>query len=239
VISTASIPLTQCSVEYFYFLFFTARTTYAATVGDKCPTYWVIGVRGSGESLTGANEIEKMQATVGAYVTRAAADLPSADTDYLSLPYLAAPVGLDYFESEGAGWQSLQAIITSQVRIGIVGYSQGAHVVNDALKYLSRNAASSLNNVRAVLQIADPRADPNEKSHVGITPEGFPARTKQHGGILSQQALPSRVQDRATSICISGDIVCDAANTGLGSLAEAALSPIHRTAAQTFSFLTS
>ncbi|EON64558.1 hypothetical protein W97_03791 [Coniosporium apollinis CBS 100218] len=129
-------------------------TAPTPTPTPKCPTSWVIGVRGSGESLTGANEIEKMRATVSAYVREAAAALPT-DTEYLSLRYAAAPVGPDHLTSQQAGAELLRTVIRAcvsacpNIRIGVMGYSQGAHVVNDALSYLSRNTPSALERVRA------------------------------------------------------------------------------------------
>lgn len=193
----------------------------------------MIGVRGSGESLAGANEIEKMRATVSAYVREAAAALP-ADTEYLSLPYAAAPVGPDYLTSQQAGAELLRTVIRARVsacpniRIGVVGYSQGAHVVNDALNYLGRNAPSALERVRGVLQIADPRADPSKSYQLGITLNGSPAPVKQSGGVLVPQALPAAVAGRATSVCISGDIVCDAPKKGLALLVSAVTVGFHQ-----------
>src|SRR5204863_9353385 len=86
---------------------------------------------------------------------------------------------------------------------------------------------SSLNTVRATLQIADPRADPGQAYHVGITSLGLPSPGKQHGGILMPQALPDQVRGRTTSICISDDVVCDAAMKGFTLLLRAVRSFLH------------
>lgn len=201
----------------------------------QCPTYWVIGARGSGESLQGSDEIEKMRRTVAAFVRETSTELPPAPkTEYLSLPYPAKPVGPDYFRSVEDGANALQAVIRARVskcpsiRIGLVGYSQGANVVNDALDALQRRAPAALNNVRAVLQIADPRTDQTQRYHVGITLFGNPAPNPQHGGILTPpRALPAAIRGRATSICISGDPVCDAPNKGLGLLGGAVTASFH------------
>jgi hypothetical protein len=195
-----------------------------------CPAYWVIGVRGSGQSLSGPF---KMGSTVGAYVTEAANILPAAETEYLSLPYPAVPVGPDYFVSVNEGWQRLQAIIRGRIvqcpriRIGLVGYSQGAHVVNQALHALEGVDPDALDSVRAVLLIADPRSDPAAQYHLPIIPSGERAPSPQHGGILTPQTLPAAVRSRAVDFCISGDPVCDAPDSGFALLTRAGSLPIH------------
>jgi hypothetical protein len=198
-----------------------------------CPTYWVIGARGSGQPLEGSDEIEKMGSTVAAYVRKVAEELPAAETEYLSLPYPAVSVGPGYFASVDAGWQGLQAIIRSrvtecpQIRIGLVGYSQGAHVVNQALHALESFDPGALENVRAALLIADPRADAGQDYHLPIDLFGDPAPAPQHGGLLTEQTLPAAVHSRAVSFCISGDIVCDAPENGFALLAQAVLAVLH------------
>ena len=203
-------------------------------IAQTCPTYWVIGVRGSGQALEGATEIERMGRVVAPYVERTAARLPPPpETEFLSLPYPAAPIGLQYFDSERAGWEGLQAIIRGRIdecpgiRIGLVGYSQGAHVVNDALHFLGISDPGALGNIRAALLIADPRADATAPYHLPITLAGNPAPAPQHGGILTPQTLPAALDDRAVSFCISGDLVCDAPDRGLEALIQAVLLPIH------------
>jgi hypothetical protein len=210
-----------------------ATAPASSQLAATCPTFWVIGVRGSGQPLAGNTEIEKMGGVVSAYVQRTSAVLPAADTEYLSLPYPAASVGPDYFDSEEQGWESLQAIIRGRVdacpgiRIGLVGYSQGAHVVNDALHFLERSDPGALDNVRAALLIADPRADATARYHLPVSLSGDPAPAPQHGGVLTPQTLPGAVQDRAVSFCISGDLVCDAPDDGFALLVQAVLLPIH------------
>lgn len=209
-----------------------AASAGPAELAATCPTYWVIGARGSGQT-GGSSEIEKMGPQVAAYMQQANALLPAVDTEFLSLPYDAAPVGLAYFDSEQGGWELLQAIIRTRVsqcpgiRIGLVGYSQGAHVVNDALHFLERVDPGVLGNVRAALLIADPRADATARYHLPITLSGDPAPSPQHGGVLTPQTLPAAVHDRAVSFCITGDLVCDAPDRGFELLIQAIFLPIH------------
>ncbi|WP_188195467.1 cutinase family protein [Nonomuraea sp. SYSU D8015] len=196
---------------------------------ETCPAYWVIGVRGSGESMSGPYG---MGATVGAYVSEAAELLPAAETEYLSLPYPAAPVGPDYLDSVEEGWQGLQAIIRGRavecpaIRIGLVGYSQGAHVVNEALNWLSSQDKAALDAVRGAILIADPRSDPSSPSHFPITLSGTPATRPLDGGILTPQRLPIG-DDRGIQFCIQDDPVCDSPEKGLEALGRAIAAPIH------------
>jgi hypothetical protein len=174
-----------------------------------------------------------MGSTVAAYVQRTANLLPPSETEYLSLPYPAASVGPDYFNSVDAGWQGLQAIIRTrvsecpQIRIAVVGYSQGAHVVNEALQFLERSDPGALGNIRAALLIADPRADATAPYHLPVTVSGDPAPSPQNGGILTPRTLPDAIHDRAVSFCISGDLVCDAPDKGFALLIQAIFSAIH------------
>jgi hypothetical protein len=202
------------------------------TAAADCPARWIIGARGSGES-GGSTELERMGSTVAAYVEEVVADLPVEGTELLSLPYPAVPVGPDYFSSVDDGWIGLQAILRGRVsecpeiRIAVVGYSQGAHVVNQALHHLERVDPGVLANIRAALLIADPRADASTPYHLPITLEGDPAPAPQNGGILTSQRLPAALDSRAVSFCISGDLVCDASDKGFALLIQAIFAPLH------------
>jgi hypothetical protein len=190
--------------------------------GGTCPAYWVIGVTGSGEHPKGEHEeeskleIPRMGDTVAVYVTRAAALLPANEAKYLALPYPAVPVGPHYPSSVDAGQKMLAELIRTRasvcpdIRIGIVGYSQGADVVHQALQTLESSAPASLDKVRAVLLIADPHTDPTARYHFAITLSGERASDRQRGNLLGALPLPHAIQDRAASLCISGDLVCDA-----------------------------
>jgi hypothetical protein len=192
-----------------------------------CPTYWVIGVRGSGEGFVGPYG---MGNTVGVYVESAASRLPAGEVEYTSLAYPASSVGPGYFDSVAYGASVLRSTIRSRIaqcpgtRIGVVGYSQGAHVINDGLRGLSN---AELGYVRAVLQIADPRSDPGPSYHIETDIYGRQAPRGTYGGVLTAQALPSAVHSRATDYCFVEDLVCDASNTGLDNLARAVTLSFH------------
>lgn len=190
---------------------------------EPCPAYWVIGVPGSGEKPPGKHEpdskreIKRMGDTVAAYVQQAAGLISPNAVQYLALPYPAAAVGdRHYAQSIDTGAKMLEEDIRTRarecpdIRIGVVGYSQGAIVLHQGLSALARSDPRSLEKVRAVLLIADPRANATARYHIAIEPSGDPAR-RQRGGLLGADTLPRAIQDRATSLCISGDLVCDAA----------------------------
>lgn len=204
---------------------------------QNCPAYWVIGVRGSEEpDGTGFNgDIAEMGETLEKYVAHSAEILP-ADTEYLGLPYPADLTSLPTFlDSEETGWKALQAIIKTRVKgcpkikIGLAGYSQGAAVVNDALHFLSTDAPNTLDNIHAVMLLADPKADPSQSYHAMITEDGLPAGKTTDDGILGAQALPSQVRSSASSLCIQGDIVCDTAKSLPGLVIEGMTAAIHLT----------
>jgi hypothetical protein len=171
--------------------------------------------------------------TLAHYIGVAANTLPSS-TEYFGLPYPAELSSLEaYLSSEEQGWQSLVAIIKSQVqvcpniKIGVAGYSQGANVVNDALHFLESDDPGSLNHIKAVLLLADPRNDPNQSYEVLITLDGLPAPKTTNTGILGAQALPDQVKKVTTSLCIENDIVCDSANDLPGLILQGILADIH------------
>jgi len=209
----------------------------ALDVGRSCPKHLVIGVRGSDEhDAEGVKnrETAKMGETVAAYIMPN--ELPS-DTEYLDLPYPAALSAtlhgdLDaYWESESAGARLLRDTIRARIetcpyiKIALAGYSQGAQVVNDALGTLS---ADHLNNIRAVLLFADPKADSSQSYHELVLPLlGTPAEYYGNDGFFGPQALPNMVWDRATSICIDGDLVCNVADGIKDGLVQIMFNKVH------------
>ena len=201
----------------------------------SCPEYWVVGVRGSNEhdGSIANNDINQMGDTLAQYIGVAANILPSS-TEYFGLPYPAELSNLEeYLSSEEQGWQSLVPIIKSQVqvcpniKIGVAGYSQGANVVNDALHFLESDDPGSLDHIKAVLLLADPKNDPNQSYDLLITLDGVPAPKTTNTGVLGAQVLPDQVKGVATSLCIENDIVCDSASNIPGLIIQGMEAAIH------------
>ncbi len=177
-----------------------------------------------------------MGETVAAYVRVTESELPSGpETEYYNLEYDAAQVGPLYDASASKGALALYLLISGRVsrcpslRVGVVGYSQGAHVINDGLDQLQRRNPEILkDNIKAVLQIADPKLDQKQSYTVAIDPQGNPAKEGTvFGGALERRALPAAVHGKATSLCITGDIVCNTEKKDWSTLLMALLAPFH------------
>lgn len=200
-----------------------------------CPEYFVVGVRGSNEGPgdTGNSGIDAMGFTVAQLIGVASKIIPAANTEYVGIPYPAQLLPIaQYPISVQQGVETLVTTLKAEfakcpdAKIGVAGYSQGANVVNDALHSLESDTAI-LDNIKAVLLLADPENDPNQNYDVFITLDGLPATVTAYQGILGAQILPSQVRGVTSSFCLQGDIVCDFAGTVPGAIDEAMVLPIH------------
>ncbi|MEU2060728.1 cutinase family protein [Streptomyces sp. NPDC013455] len=197
-----------------------------------CSTNLVIGVRGSGENYAenpAYPGLEHMGNRVGAYLRQAQiAGLSGSSTDYYPLPYEAADATADnilswfgdsrWVNSRNTGTKQLVQVVRywagtcPDSRIGVVGYSQGANVVHDALDLLS---ADERGHIGAVLLLADPHSAAGRSSyglHVDYR-SGATDKTTQ-GGVLEPRVLPSDIAGRSLDFCIIGDPVCDPRQSG-------------------------
>ncbi|WP_240656572.1 cutinase family protein [Streptomyces sp. V2] len=189
-----------------------------------CSDNLVIGARGSGENspenppLPG---LEHMGNRVGAYLREAQiAGLSGSSTAYYPLPYEAADVSADtmlwsstWVNSRNTGTKQLIQVVRKwesmcpTSRIGLVGYSQGANVVHDAIDNLS---VDERGHIGAVLMLADPHSAAGQTSyamHVDYR-TGEAGKTTE-GGLLEPRVLPSDIAGRSLDFCIVGDIICD------------------------------
>lgn len=130
-----------------------------------------------------------------------------------------------YFASANSGTKILtNAILDIEKRcpltkIIVMGYSQGAQVVHQALSSFSFEQA---NHVSSVVLIADPLRDKDDPNSVVYDPKNHPEELAQigssdlRGGIingsarleLSGFAIPSSLKDRVIEVCNTDDIVC-------------------------------
>jgi hypothetical protein len=174
-----------------------------------CARYLILGMRGSGQVMDGIFEMGK---TVGPYARVVYDNLPDGQRLAYSVPYEAAPVGFDYPSSVSEGALLLTVIVRhliatcSGVRIGIIGFSQGAHATNLALQQLSIAERAT---IAGVLLLADPHSAGDTYYDRHSTIVGGPG-THSGAGVLNRVALPPDIQGRATDFCITGDPVCDA-----------------------------
>jgi hypothetical protein len=188
-----------------------AVATKGARSGLQCASYFIIGLRGSAQAM---NDPLGMSGVTGVYAQEALTVLPADQTKTYSLPYPAGQVSLKAFlPSMNDGKWILTIAVRRLVRmcpgmnIGLIGFSQGAMVINQALPMLD---AEERKAIRAVLMISDPQSggDTSYDATVGAD-NGLP-NTRVGGGILGRKVLPADIQDRTTDFCIVGDPICDA-----------------------------
>ncbi|GAA4465731.1 hypothetical protein GCM10023170_075570 [Phytohabitans houttuyneae] len=177
-----------------------------------CSPYLVIGVRGSGEDKVGPFGFGHR---AGAYAQAASNALPAVDTRYHTLDYAAAPVTnpLTWWGSATRGAELLVSLVYEMVsscpgiRIGLMGYSQGAYVINLALRLMSADAR---NSVRAVLLLADPISWGRSNYSKWLEEGGSPGSAYRQGhGMLGREIIPSDIEWRTTDFCIVEDKVCN------------------------------
>ncbi|MEO3824686.1 cutinase family protein [Actinomadura sp. B10D3] len=194
---------------------------------DKPYVTW--GLRGSGQPQDGSMH---MGSQASPYAEVAWENLPQDRSLMISLPYPASAVGPDYLRSLGVGIDMLTEDVRALVRdcpdsrIGLIGYSQGAHVVSSVLVGLTRQERE---HIHAVLLLADPAAggDTFYDQSVGISGG---AAVRSGAGVLARRALPPDVQSKVVDFCIQRDTICDSPeDKGLAWAIEAGVFglPIH------------
>lgn len=192
-----------------------------AGVGTGCHAFKLISVRGSGDTL---NTIGKLGVKVsGGLALRARA----ANVDYGAhgLPYTA--VGIDWWKlipptpaavgyasyklSENEGKVNLHKLIQQQVRdcpnqkLALLGFSQGAHAVADALsKGFSKLSQGERDAIRAVALVGNPRFNSKESFSTGTNLRAG------HNGILGARTPGDldRFKPRVRDWCRRDDVVC-------------------------------
>ncbi|KXN82556.1 Acetylxylan esterase 2 [Leucoagaricus sp. SymC.cos] len=153
---------------------------------------------------------------IGALVTQV--QVESAQT--VSTVAVNYPATLtDYANSSAQGTAAVKALLTTQAnacpnqKIVLVGYSQGAHIIGDAvaggggvigLGPPTLPVASGIaNRVTAIIQMGDPRHVPRQS---------FDKGTSLRNGLfprLSSQQYSSTLQPRIQSYCDFNDPFCD------------------------------
>jgi hypothetical protein len=206
-----------------------------------CRRNEIIGVRGSGEGYVGPFG---MADTVGATAGALVGALPRRSVRTTSLRYPAAPVsellvnsGEGFFLSMEVGTRALVRRVRHIVgrcersRIALIGYSQGAAVVSEALR---RMVAGDLGHrmgdaIRAVVLYADPySAGGNSSYALTFTAAGGPGSVRLGHGALGSRTFPLGIRlDRVRDVCFVADLVCDLPAGVAGQLVSALYAPVH------------
>jgi cutinase len=194
----------------------------SAAAPGRCPRFVAIGVRGSGDT---SSDAAGLGATISAAVERfrhiARPDVRVIAIDY---PSLGLDVGLAnpgrFYDGVRSGVESLtQTVQTEEAScprtpIVVLGYSQGAMVVNRALVALGDEEPRLLTRIAAVELIADPQRlgqAPYVRGTASQAYDGlgvYASRFAALGIGFPAGDLPPGIRTRTRSYCVAGDIVC-------------------------------
>lgn len=191
---------------------------------DGCPEAFFIGARGSGQNgvaggpLNMGSQVESAYRHFSRYVhaTPLANGLPGRaaplGVDYPAVPaitYLFSPA--EYEASVAAGRDDLLTKIDRvtarcgpTTRFVLAGFSQGAHVVTEALWSVPTKHRAQ---IEAVVLIASPVYQHGEarKQLGGADPSWR--------GLLGPSDLPDWVKGRSADLCLDGDVICTSSGT--------------------------
>lgn len=193
-----------------------ATPAHAVSSSLTCPGVIVIGVRGTNEAAgSGGNTYQYASGGFGGRLnlTSSAVIETSYTARRVGLKYPATAVAPIYPISQGTGTDNLKSLVTSlgttcssATRFVLVGYSQGAHVIGDALASDSskRIAAAYRSRIAAVVFFGDPTYRKGEPFNVGgATGTGTWPRA---AGVLSE------FNNRLRSYCYANDKWCQNAS---------------------------
>jgi hypothetical protein len=192
------------------------RSSASARGGSQCGRQvQVIGVRGSGETDNGGPG-----KTVGPFIKDLEAQADPGAVRGEGLYYTAVPIidwklvlfgastkSLEYKLSVDNGVASLVKLVYQRVKqcgstkLVLAGYSQGAHVIRDALGKLK----SVSSHIGAVVLFGDPHFDPH--SDAAVVEGGFDP--KRHGVLgLPDHDFPAAFAPHVATYCRDGDLIC-------------------------------
>lgn len=192
-----------------------------------CGDATVIGVRGSGEKEGDADALDyagRHATAIGAvlkekYGINLVDPLDVEGDGIHGLAYPAVSVGQaagGYLVSHNSGVDSLEKTISSiQGLCGgdqpllLVGFSQGAHVVQSLLDKVQSDDVAE--DIAGVALLASPRFSPADPSARGTFLRGFPKE-----GFANGSVVPSLFQGLTRTYCLDNDPVCAASPKSIG-----------------------
>ena len=184
----------------------------------------VIGVRGTGDNSNGDDYPDRHAKAIAALL---ASDwhLKLYDDDgvndhviglsypAVSLLHMTETLGTAYDVSLNSGvsnlisrLQGLRALCGPRVPLLLVGFSQGAQVVQTALNKMDNDAShygSLLSSIAGAAVIASPRFDHNDTVARGTFLQSYP-----YGGLFGESAMHGRFASDVRSYCLANDPVC-------------------------------
>lgn len=181
-----------------------------------CSDVLVIGVRGSGQTGYG----QQVGGTVGAFVDAIASTGRMVSDVALEYPAISVSdsFGLvllngEYDASVRRGVEALRAELAGEtVRCGrtdivLIGYSQGAQVIKQAL-----SGSLPDGRIAAVVLLADPTRDPSQP---GVFRIG--GSLSERGGSFGKLVLPEYLRPVTVDVCARGDAVCERGGFAIGA----------------------
>ncbi|MGW4371471.1 cutinase family protein [Nocardia takedensis] len=214
----------------------------AAAEEHSCPGLYVLGVQGTGQSSpdSPATEDTGLLATVlGPLVEQADGSIARAYVPYAASFGGAFPGATEpYSDSAEEGLGRLREMAAAVLdrcpatQLGLIGYSQGAHVVSMFASEVGHGSpAVPADRVAAVALLADPTRAPGAPLFPGLPgrdhPDPAPGTTGAELGAIpgfASRALPGggigplrdiaadfgALTGRVASLCLPGDLACDA-----------------------------
>lgn len=204
----------------------------------RCPDYSILGLRGSGRSLSGPY---LMGSTVGDTAETAVIvlrhDKPGVRVSAYSIPYPAAPVSALLKSGKSGFWYSIHrgtALLESRIRstvahcphtrIGVIGYSQGAGAASNAMRGLP---AAVLKHVRATTLYADTYSAGSTSYAMTFDAFDNTAKPKRSGhGIFGKRRLPAALP-HPLDVCFTEDLVCALTKSTGGKIGQFFLRSVH------------
>jgi cutinase len=180
-----------------------------------CSDVLIIGVRGSGQTGYGL----QVGGTVDALVDAIASSGRSVSDVALEYPAISVSdsFGLvllngEYDASVRSGVDALRVALAAETvncrrtDIVLIGYSQGAQVIKQAL-------SGSVPRIRiaAVVLLADPTRDPSQP---GVSRLG--GSSTERGGSFGRVALAEYLRPVTVDVCAEGDVVCERGRFAIG-----------------------
>ncbi|HUB98920.1 MAG TPA: cutinase family protein [Solirubrobacterales bacterium] len=191
-----------------------------ATAGPQCGSQvQVIAVRGSGETGNGSPG-----KTVGPFIKQLESLADPGAVHGEGLHYPAVGVvdwkaifttikALQYKLSVDSGVKNLIQRVKQRAKdcggakLVLAGYSQGAHVIRDALPDLTSLAS----RIGAVVMFGDPHFDP----HSGAAVKGGTYQSSRHGVLgLTDNDLPKVFLSHTATYCLDRDFICQGSGGG-------------------------
>ncbi|MFF3228921.1 cutinase family protein [Nocardia suismassiliense] len=182
-----------------------AATAQPATgQSSRCPTLYVIGVPGTGETSPGADPSSDQGMLSSIMLAMRSAEPTRTDRAYVAYQAGfggAVPGGpVPYSQSVTGGLQQLRTMAQSVVdrcettRLAFVGYSQGAHIASLFTQEIGRGQSTiAANRIAGVALLADPTRYPGAPLFPGaadkLTPDPAPGTVAE--GLATLQAHPT------------------------------------------------